>query len=216
MNTSKNPWFKIALVLIVVSTISLGVWGTLGLLHQRGKIRIEVQKMPQDTTILVNGKKAATSPLYLAPGTYKITGQREGFKTYDYNLDLKAGDKQDHPLYFVLTPVSDAAKKWATDHARDYAKIERNAGTTQNAVGEKLLEKYPIAKKLPYRGDLYNIDYFSNESGEFRVQINSPTPLGRQVAIETIKKWGYEPTDYVIEFVDLANPFAAENGVTNE
>ncbi len=69
--------------------------------------------------------------------------------------------------------------------------------------------KYPIAKNLPFRSLLYNIDYkrTGENKQDFVVLITADSPINRGYAINQIKNWGLRPSDYEIEFRYISNPF---------
>ncbi len=188
----------------LVLIVGYGIWQSL---TRSGKTAVSIQKMPRDTLVTVNGARARGSTLYLHPGTYEIKGERTGFEPYTYTITIANNQSNPDPLFFVLTPQSDEAREFVDQHQREYLAIERASQESYQKQSDQLREKYPIIDHLPYRSDFYNIDYYQKDS-EFNVQIKSPDALGRQVAIETIKSWGYEPTDYVIEYIGFDNPFA--------
>lgn len=199
--------------IILLLIVSVTAWTTL---QRRGKIPIEIRKLPHDTKITVNGAVARGSTIYLKPGKYVVKGEYEGFEPYSRKIDVTPESEIPIKLFFALTPKSDEARKWVMEHTDEYLDFELVAGEAHNEKSQEVRDKYPIMKELPYRGDLYNIEYFL-DGDKFKVQVKSPTALGRQVAIERIKSWGYEPADYEIEFLGLDNPFVVpERKADNE
>ena len=188
-------------LLIFISLITFNLWQNN---QRKGKGVLEIRKIPNDTVIYVNKERVSGKSLYLSPGKYSISGQREGFDTYTREVEITKGEKQ--KAFFVLVPRSDSANQWVKDNDKQYSLIENEAGIYYGEEGTKLYDKYPIMKNLPYRGSLYNIDY-SLVDDNFKIQISSNDALGRQVAVERIKSFGFEPTDYDIEFLEFNNPF---------
>ena len=66
----------------------------------------------------------------------------------------------------------------------------------------------PILKKIPYTDPYYQISYktVSATSNDIIITIHTPSPRYRYYAIRELKSWGYDPTDYTIEFTDFVNP----------
>lgn len=197
----------LVVVLIIIYIVVLGI-------QRIGKTPVKVASVPGNLTVLVNGQKRGGSTIYLSPGTYEIAAKKEGFADYSQSLTVTANEPS-KTLFIVLTPDSESARKWAQENRSRYLAIEKRAGEEADRQGATFVDDHPIVQQLPYRGSLYNIDYsYDEQTKEFKLQITSPNPLGRQVAIETIKNWGYDPTDYIVEFLDYTNPFVQtqENG----
>lgn len=195
---------KVAVVSTIILFVSLLLFNLWQNNQRSGKGELVIRKIPYDTIIYVNKDRVKGSSVYLKPGKYTIAGQREGFDTYSREIEISKGEKQ--KAFFVMVPRSDTANKWVEDNNKDYLLIENEAGIYYGEEGIKLNEKYPVIKDLPYRSSLYDIDY-SLDNKKFKIQISSSDALGRQVAIERIKSFGVEPTDYEIEFLEFTNPF---------
>lgn len=207
-NSQKN--IKIIVVAIIFIVLLIAIFGLVQLLQRSGKTAVGIQKMPRDTKIFINNKLTNGSTLYLEPGNYTLRGEKLGFESV--SKTFKVSDENSTPLkeFVILTPKSSEALLLVQENTKDYQKIEKAAEAYYSQQGQNNTDLYPIIKDLPYRGTLYNIDYYL-DGGDFRLQIKSSDALGRQVAIEKIKLMGYEPTDYTIEFLDLANPFIKAN-----
>ncbi|MEO5950668.1 MAG: hypothetical protein ABIQ04_04425 [Candidatus Saccharimonadales bacterium] len=66
----------------------------------------------------------------------------------------------------------------------------------------------PIVSRLPYQDPYYNISYKtdSQTTNQITLTIRTPSPRYRYTAIGKLQSWGYDPTDYKIEFIDYKNP----------
>lgn len=206
---------KKTITLIIVILVAIAALSLIVTLNKKDRgIPIHLDKVPKDLILSVDGQNHSGSTIYVSEGTHKITGEKDGFESYTYDITIKSGTPT-KTLFFILTPRSDEARQWATENQTLYSEAGERAGAAAAEEGEDFAGKYPIVKKLPYRGSMYNIDYYYNgETDEFRVQITSPDAFGRQVALDTIRLWGYEPTDYTIEFLGYVNPFASSNKQT--
>ena len=202
--SSNKKGIVITLVIIVtLLLVALLVWQKI---QQSGKTSLEIQKVPSDSLILVNGKKVSGSKIYLEKGTYTIKSEREGFNPYTRTVTIDPASNKSPKAFFVLTPKSKEATAWVQDNEDEYLKVEKAAGIYYGDQSKSTAEKYPIIKDLPYRSSFYSIEYYQKDD-DFRVQIISSDAMGRQVAIEQIKSLGYDPSDYLIEFIGVDNPF---------
>jgi hypothetical protein len=206
MQPATNNTKKIVITAILILGLAISYVFMLGL-QRIGKTAVKIDSVPGNLVVMVNDEKRGGSTVYLSPGTYEITAKKEGFSDYSESLTISEGQPP-KTLFIVLSPDSESARKWAQENRSRYLAIEKRSGEEADKQGAKFVDDYPIVQQLPHRGSLYNIDYsYDEETSEFKLQITSPDALGRQVAVETIKNWGYEPTDYVVEFLDYTNPF---------
>lgn len=213
MNTqAKNIRRSITIIIIALVLIIGGfiIYSAINSFTRRGKSSVIIYTVPTDTIISVNGVQEKKSTLYLQPGKYEITAKSDGF--YEQKLNITVAD-EDINLPIILEPRSSEAKDWMENNEEKYREAERIAGENLVQRGEEIRNKHPIIDKLPYRRSLFRIDYYIEESGDnFKIQITSSSALGRQTAIELIRNWGFEPTDYVFEFREFTNPFTTKEG----
>ncbi len=75
-------------------------------------------------------------------------------------------------------------------------------------VRTSFIDDNPITTRLPYIDPYYTIAYktVGETSNDIVITIRTPSPRYRYVAIEKLKAWGYDVTDYKIEFIDFKNP----------
>ena len=210
---TNNKYFKIAIVSLIIvglAILSLVIWQKI---QNQGKVAIGIRKLPSDAKIVLNDKTISSSTIYLEPGTYTLKGSSEGFADYERTIDIP-DNSEDLKAFFVLDPKSDEALKQVGESTEEYLKLEKEASEYYAKTSEQTADKYPIIEDLPYRSPLYSIEY-SLVKDDFKIQIKSSDALGRQVAIGRIKDFGYPPTDYIIEFLGLDNPFT-QSGVNND
>lgn len=204
----QNKRLRSAMVVVgVLVVIFIGFYGW-QYIANRGKTSLTIKKLPSNAVITMNGEKVRSGKVYLQPGTYKLKAESEGFATYERTVDITEG-QAGVKAFFVLDPVSDQAISEVSKKTKDYIKLEGEAGKYYEDISDNNAATYPIMKELPYRGPLYSIEYYQS-GGEFKLQIKSSDPLGRQVALERIREMGYEPSDYTIEYLDVKNPFVSE------
>ncbi len=206
-DTGSNKKGPIITLVIVVALlfVTLLIWQKI---QQSGKTSLEIQKVPGDSIIFVNNKKVSGSKIYLEKGPYTIKAEREGFDSYTRIVTIDPDSNKTPKAFFVLTPKTQEATTWVQDNEDEYLKVEKAAGIYYGDQSKSTVEKYPIIKDLPYRSSFYSIEYYQ-KGNDFRVQIISSDAMGRQVAIEQIKSLGYDPSDYIVEFVGVDNPFTA-------
>ena len=176
--------------------------------NSQKKTGLEITTIPKGTTIDINGVTYKPGFVKLEPGTYKISISKNGYQTAESNVTV---DAQDTPTqkYFSLTPVSKEARAESRKDTESIEKIEAEAGEQSAEAGKAFEAKYPIAKNLPFRSLLYNIDYkrTGENKQDFVVLITADSPINRGYAINQIKNWGLRPSDYEIEFRYISNPF---------
>lgn len=173
-------------------------------LNKKGKVRVELVLAPPVAEITVDGVIQKKQTLYLAPGSHTFKARLDEFEENTQVVNIQ----QPTTVRLLLTPQTAKAKELADKYEEIYSEAEAAAGEEASNAGSDFIQKNPIATKLPRIRDYYRIDY-ANKSGKFVVQITANNSLGRRVALEQIKDWGYDPADYIIEFPNLINPFAS-------
>jgi hypothetical protein len=174
-----------------------------------GKVRLYVRTVPSDAVITVAGKQIGNGDFYTDPGTYKITVSRTGFATT--SSDVIVTDKKDQNVFATsLTPVSDDAKKWADKHQDDYTNNEQYGAMQAKQTGQYMQRQNPIIAQLPYQDPYYQIAYRTTDNQNITLTITTPSPRYRYAAVQKIRDMGYDPTDFVIDFVDYKNPLEAK------
>lgn len=172
-----------------------------------GKTQVTVRVVPADATVTIGNRKVSSGDIWLAPGAYPIKGTKEGFADFD-SSEVVGTEKMLLPI--LLNPVSDEAKKWASDNQHKYLEVEGQAGDQARVRGDAFHDKNPIVNILPYSSLLYRIGYQSDPSdpsgNSIIIEIDARESY-RNDAIYQIYQWGYDPTDYKINFKDYKNPF---------
>jgi len=197
----RKLWWVGLIILAVISGVIFLV-----ITNQRNRnANLEVSVTPDDATVIIEGERFSPGKISVDPGTYDIDAKREGFETLTQRVTV-SDDLL--PVVFALTPVSDEAKEWAKKNQRAYADAEAAGGVAAQEQAKSLTEKYPLVSKLPFDGSFYKINYAieDRQKNTIYIRIDSNAPVGRQVGLEQIKEWGYEPTDYKIIFPGLSNP----------
>jgi hypothetical protein len=198
---------KILIMLGVVSLLLLVIFAS-GFKNRSGNINIST--IPKDAGVTINGKKANKGRQYLSPGNYTVRATKEGFKTEEKKIEIKQGDSFRN-VYLFPEPVSDEALEWAQKNPKLQFEKEGLAGEQSQLEGQSLSESNPVVSRLPYRSLLFNIDYSlsDKDSRVVILKIAASTSTDRSYALAQIRDWGYEPGDYLIEFVDFTNPLEA-------
>lgn len=196
---------KRLILLAVLVVIVLVVMGFVSALQRRGKVAIQIRTAPKEAIVTIDGKKTSKS-VSLAPGNYTFVISYPGFASYTEKLELKSGDGE-RVFSAALTPQTPAAKQLADTQLGQYRELEKLGGQEAQKDGENFLKNNPILGNIPTKTSYYSIDYGRDASGDIVIQITASQPLGRQVALEKIRSWGYDPTDYKLVFVGLVNPF---------
>lgn len=195
--------------------LAISVIYGLNYFSNKDKAKLEIISVPGDAKIEIIGESKTlttrSGDKYLEPGKYKVRGSKDGFGAFETDIEV---DDSKKTLVVLLDPESDGAKKWAEKNSKKYQQAESIAGRLSQEAGEKFRANNPIIEKLPLNEGYYRIDYGEDENNNLVLYITADRPVGRQVGIEKIRFWGYEPSDFRIKFNNLKNPF--EKGEINE
>lgn len=195
----------ILLVMGILAIVGIGWAGYTIYLQQtrQGKIAITVTAVPSDTTITLNGsQKINPGVIYLAPGTYSVVGHKDGFDDFTREFSL---DKDNSRITVPLVPSSEEAKKWAQDNQSKYSELEKIGGAIAAKNGEKFHKENPIVSKLPYENPYYTIGYQSSDDKTVTLIITAPSARYRYSALQEIRSWGYDPTDFKILYTNYVS-----------
>lgn len=195
--------FKLALGTIILLIVAASAWSIYGSIKHRGLIGVEIQTVPGDAEVLLDGKLVSSTP-YLKPGTYTFTASKDGFKNSSLDMNISASH---HYVGITLTPISDAATKWAADNQAKYEKVGSRMIDERIVTVDKV---NPLLSKLPYIDVMgpFSVNYaFSSEdSVNAYIVIKNATPAGRVKALQWIRDQGVDPADLNIQFEDFVNP----------
>lgn len=208
MDSNNSPATTIQKVLIIGVSVLLTMllfFGTKFYLD-KGKIVVRIRAIPADSEITINGKRGSSGSKKLVPGNYTFSATRGGFAKAESTITVTK-ESEDINVRLLLTPVSEKAIKWASDHSDEYQELEAQAGEESAEQGEAFNEKYPITSRLPFKNLLFSINYTTLDTKNgFKILIEASTAKDRQYAIRQIKNWGYDPSDYEIVFTNFNNP----------
>lgn len=174
-----------------------------------GKTQVTVRIVPADATVTIGDKKVSSGDIWLKPGAYPVKGSKGGFA--DYSSSEVVGTEK-KLIVVLLNPESDEAKRWADKNRDKYMEVEGQAGDNARLEGEAFRDKNPIVNLLPYKSLIYTIGYRADPSdasgNSIIIEINTSESY-RDDAVYQIYQWGYDPTDYKVNFKEYSNPFAS-------
>jgi len=193
--------------LVIAAVFLIGGLMLITSLSHHGKVLVEVKTAPEEALITINGKKTGEAS-HLAPGNYKLAVTYEGFKSFSKDFTVTANEG---PLTFpvALSATTAKAQQMVKSETARYSEIEGIGGQQAQAASQQFLKDAPLVTNLPYDSGYYRIDYGKDASGGLVIQITASSPLSRQVAIAQIRSWGFDPTDYNLQFIGFANPFGS-------
>jgi len=174
--------------LVIVSLVTSYVVGQF--VYRYGKVKLDISLSPKDAKITINSESVKSNNTYLKPGSYVISVVKEGYLEYRKVYDI---NQENNKILVKLEPKPEGVVS-SLELGDEYNKV---------------IDKYPITKKLPYSDFTYTINYrvFGSVLNGYKVElvINSSNAIGRKMAIQEIKKLGYNPIDYKIEFINFEN-----------
>lgn len=201
--------------LIILVGLGLLILIGLSVVRRLGKVQADFLTAPKEAVVMIGNSKVGSS-IYLSPGKYDLTVSHDGFTPYKQTFEIKKGDSKMN-FSVGLTPVTEAARKLANSEVSLYARVEAEGSKKAQQAGLEFTKNYPLVRNLPYDAGYYRIDYGKDSTGALVIQISSDSgALGRQVALEKIRSWGYDPTDYIIVFPGLNNPFTSDGSARTD
>lgn len=194
----------IGAALLILAAIVLTITGSN---RRAGKIAVQVLVLPSTAQITANDQSIKNGTVYLKPGEYKVKMSAEGFESKESTITINESNPY---VQDQLTAISVEAKQYMKDHQKEYEEFEGKVGDASRKKGEAFQEKFPIVKLLPATNVLFQIGYKSSDENTLILTIHANDPGQRQAALEQIRDWGYDPTDYKISFTDFSNPFGED------
>jgi len=207
----ENPRSNITLavtfiVLIVLVFVGYFIYTSI---TRSGKLAVEINAVPSDAKITMNGTEVSNGTIYLKPGYYEVKGTKDGFAEFKNEINIETNGQV---VSVPMIAESDAAKTWANENEQEYLDLESEAGVEAQQQGEIFAKKNPIVSLLPYESFLYTIGYRadnSDKTGNSIILEISAAEGYRQQAIYQLRQWGYDPTNFKINFSDYKNPFSS-------
>ena len=185
------------------------LWTAITLIGRVGKTPLTIAAVPSDAKIIVEGHQLGNGTHWLVPGSYDLTVEKEGFEKQS-QVVIVTPDKSNNVAALSLVPKSKEAKEWADKHAQEYQKNEAYGAIAARADGEYFTNTNPITKKLPFTDPYFSIAYIVNDDQSINITVSTPSPRYRFYAIEKIREWGFDPTDFKIVFKDFVNPLGVK------
>lgn len=176
---------------------------------RKGKIAVPIHVVPHDASIEIDGQKYTPGTQYLAPGDYTARIIKDGFHTT--TQQLRVNDYSHPVLYAGLAPASEEAKQWQRRNNHQYAKLERLSFEQSQKYGQEFQKRWPIVQSLPIKDPYFTIGYKNINDRDIILTIKGTSPRYRELAIDELRKKGFEPTDYRIEFIGFNNPLKGDS-----
>lgn len=172
------------------------------------KISLEIDFIPEDAVVSIDGHRVKRGVTYLDPGTYEVKASREGFSDYT-DSSLILNDSSTERFYTIkMTAESDEAKEWLSNNQESVNRITKLGYKMIDERNEYFSKKNPIANHLPYKSFLYSIGHYTDPTDPEGIIITIDAGDGyRQAALYRIRQLGFDPTDFNIIFRDYENPF---------
>lgn len=189
--------------------VAFFLWVTITLVGRIGKIPVTIAVVPRSATTVVNGQTLSSGVHWLPAGNYTVSARQDGFGSLQKTITV-TNDKAKNIISLSLEPQSESAKKWAEKNKQAYADNERFGAMAASADGEYFTMQNPITEKLPFKDPYFTIGYKTEKDSSITITVVTPSPRYRFYAIEKIREWGYEPTEFLIEFQDFKNPLEAK------
>jgi len=190
--------------------LGIVIFGSIAFYERNGKMSVTINTLPDDSIVTLNNVTLSSPKTYLTPGTYTATIARSGFATE--NRTVVITEEGQNVFSIALVPITEEARKWAEKHKDEYNQFANSVRNISQNRYDALKQNNPITDKLPYKNLLFSISYRPDEadlSGTRIVLEITASETYRQAALFQIRKWGFDPTDYRINFSDYQNPITS-------
>jgi hypothetical protein len=203
-------------VLLVLGVLLVIVLSVLAQRGRAGKERVELFVAPNTATILIDGKTARSSVVFLSPGKHKIEYSLENFNSGSKDITvIKDGAQK---VFISLDPANSEGQKYIEENNLQ-KQLETVASAKFGYKGQRLSEKYAFLQDLPINGSSFQISYGDPEKApstdqdpSIALYVEAYTPEARRAALERLLAVGIDPTSVEIVFENAANPFQGDAG----
>lgn len=197
----------IGVVLIVLMSVGATIWYNLYLGEQRrGKLAVPVQVVPSDARVTLSTGQLLPSSgtAYIAPGTYRVTVDKQGFARQ--TRDLRVSTSALGYVYIGLVGTTKETTQWQAQHQAEYQRLETLAVARNRDYNSLFVSTNPIVGVLPIKDPYYSVDYRNRDDASIELLVWGTSPHARQAALDMLRRKGYEPTDYRISYDGFTNP----------
>lgn len=191
---------------ILIAIVVLLVVGTILFLNAQRGYKIDLLVAPSDATIYIDNVSVRGSSTRRNAGEYELRVEREGFQDYQQTINVAEDSQQ---FIVALTPLTRNAIELAQEDDA-YLQIEDEFGEQAVTTGDILLDNNPIINELPHQSFFLSIGYRLDPDDPTEESIIVEVDAGegyRELALQKIKDWGYDPTNLNINFSNHRNPF---------
>jgi hypothetical protein len=208
-----KPMIKKNKLVWLISTVIvlLIFWSGVILFQHWGKVKANIQVLPADSTITLDGDEIKSGTVYLSPGIHTFSASRQYFDRVTKQIDTK--NINSAPIYLMPIPNSENARGWLSEHPDVQRQREAQGGTESNSTQEKLTKNNSVLDKLPVDTLDYRIDYSvdSNDNISFTITLyavnKNPQQYTQQLqqfkaeALQFLKSNGVSPSNYSIKYI---------------
>lgn len=209
----KIPLLIVSVILIIVLIIICAVV----IIDKTTKTAtIDLRFAPATATATINGKKYNNGTHNIEPGTYTIEIEQDGFiKTTETFI----AEKDKTTKVFILLESETGDNWWLNDTTTDPMILGSIVAELANKKGEEFKEKNPIIKSLPIKIEYFSEDHskyikytinykLSEDKESFTLTITDYTGGNYNAALNNLKRRGYNPEDFKIEYIDSSSSSA--------
>ncbi len=156
-----------------------------------------VTSIPNDLTLTVDGQPVnANGEVKVKSGTHTMTGERRGFQSYSTTFTARGGDEYQVKMYLYANSAE--GREWARNNPEQERELEAEAGRKFDETQQRLRQRYPIIRRLPYIGPGYEINYVGSKTDPnnpiaISVTIETWTADGKAKALQWIQEDGTDP-----------------------
>lgn len=207
---NRRKLIKVVVVLLTLGALFFFLYKPANSFLHKGEAELEIEVIPADSTITINGESVKAGTVFVNPGSHKVEVTKEGFLTESRSIEVFQDNTA--KVYITLAADSADAQKFYRDNPKLQIKSEEYGSITADQIQSSISSNYPIIKQLPYISADFRVDYgvsqkFPDNPDKIALYITAPVADIRELALNWISLAGYNPADYEIIFLDYTNPF---------
>lgn len=167
------------IILIIAAILTLGAlifaaivtWNTV--VPPSNGVNVNVQALPNDSHITLDGKTINAGKTFLATGTHTFKATRQYFT--DATQIVHTQDlKNNQNIYLMPSPDSEQAKQYLIDHPDIQRQREAVGGVIETQKAKQFSGDNPIVTQLPHNTIDYTISYSVDDKNNlsFNITLN--------------------------------------------
>ncbi len=199
---------KIAIFFGIVF-LGLIIYALASYMINKDKISVKIQFAPYEAIVKIDDEVVKNNEKNnIEIGEHIVTVKFENFEDYEQKIDV---DENTEYIGGMLTAINEEGRAYIMSHRTEFdavvISVEGDNDLKRQNIYEKLVEKVPVVRKLPFSNALFSINYLLDEEKPTLTILATNTYM--DVAVAKLKSLISEEENlakYNIEFSSFDNP----------